>query len=97
MGQFIDIKPVRPEDGIPRNALLDDLCAFENHIRHAPNFRGELWTFGGMVHNAPLSDVHGLRRHSLVIAEDASRAGALADVAAIRSQVEALPAGCGVL
>ena len=97
MGQFIDAKPVRPEDGIPRDALLDDLYAFENHIRNADNWRGELWTFGGMVHTAPLSDVPGLRRHSLVIAEDASRAGALADVAAIRARVQAMPPNCGVL
>jgi hypothetical protein len=97
MSRFLGIRPVNADAGVPREVLLDSLAAFENHIPHSKNFRGELWTYAGMVHNSPLSDVHGLRRHSLVIADDASGESALADVAAMRDQVRALPSGCGVL
>lgn len=96
MGQFIDVKQVRPEAGIPRDALLDDLAAFDSYIRREKNFRGELWTFNGVVCNAPRTP-NGSRFFTLVVAEDASRAGALADVAAIRAQVQVFPPGCGVL
>ena len=97
---FINFRAVQPADGIPRNALLDNYVRIAAHISKAEHFTGEFWVdeAGSVVRSAHITEVpEGVRRHSVVVPEWATREGALADITAMRERVRALPPGCAVL